>query len=243
MIGDYRKIEVDLIAFDADDTLWHNEGLFYSTQDRFKEILARYHSEEWIGQRLVETEIRNIRQFGYGVKGFNLSMIETAIELSEGRVSAGEIQSILEMGKDMMQAPVELLDGVSETIEMLAQDYELMIITKGDLFHQESKIARSGLGGFFGRIEIVSEKDTVVYDRILTKYGIMPERFLMVGNSLKSDILPVVEVGGKAVYVPYRTTWVHEQVSEDAMTGKEYFEIEQINRLPALLTGAMVGKT
>ena len=230
-----RRIDVSVIAFDADDTLWHNEGIFYSTQDRFKAILSGYHSERWIAERLFATEIRNIQHFGYGAKGFTLSMIETAIELSEGRITAAEIQSILEMGKDMMLAPVELLEGVRETVEALAKEYDLMLITKGDLFHQESKVARSGIGDYFRRIEIVSEKNTDVYERILVRHGIEPERFLMVGNSLKSDVLPVIEIGGNAVHVPYKTTWAHEQVSPDALEGKIYFEIERLDRLPALL--------
>ena len=230
-----RRIDVGVIAFDADDTLWHNEGIFYSTQDRFKEILSAYHSEDWIAERLFATEIRNIRHFGYGAKGFTLSMIETAIELSEGRISAAEIQSILEMGKDMMCAPVELLDGAGETVEALAKEYDLMLITKGDLFHQESKVARSGIGDYFRIIEIVSEKNPGVYQRILHRHGIAPERFLMVGNSLKSDILPVLELGAKAVYVPYKTTWAHEQVSTAELEGKTFFEIDRLDRLPALL--------
>lgn len=241
-MADQLKItDVDVIAFDADDTLWHNEGIFYSTQDRFKQILSKYHDEEWIGRRLFETEIRNIRHFGYGVKGFTLSMVETAIELSDGRVTASEIQSIIEMGRDMMTAPVELLVGVMEAVETLARDFELMLITKGDLFHQESKIARSGLGDYFSRVEIVSEKDRTVYERITSRHNIKPEGFLMVGNSLKSDILPVLEIGGRAVYVPYQTTWVHERVSAEALDGKVYFEIEHLGHLPTLVMGMRTG--
>src|SRR5262249_52762376 len=153
------------------------------------------HEEAWIVDRLYETESRNILHFGYGVKGFTLSMIETAIELSDARVTAAEIQAIVEIGKEMMDSPVELLDGVEETIAALARDFDLMLITKGDLFHQESKIARSGLGDYFRRIEIVSEKDRDVYARIITRHKIVPQRFLMIGNSLRSDILPALELG------------------------------------------------
>jgi putative hydrolase of the HAD superfamily len=216
---------IDVIAFDADDTLWHNEHIYLNTHDKFKQLLRQYHNEEWIDQRLHETEIRNLQHFGYGIKGFTLSMIETAIELSEGRVSVNE----------MLQAPVELLDGAAETIAQLAESYELMLITKGDLFDQETKIARSGLGDYFSRIEVVSEKDIETYKRITAKHGIAPSRFLMVGNSLKSDILPVIAMGGQAVYIPYQTTWIHERVAEEELDTKQYMTIQHINLLPALL--------
>lgn len=228
--------DIDIIAFDADDTLWHNESIFYSTHDRFKALLASYHDEAWIADRLYKTESRNILHFGYGVKGFTLSMIETAIELSEGRVTASEIQSIIEMGKAMMEAPVELLDGVYESIARLAQSFELMLITKGDLFHQESKIARSGLGDFFSRIEVVSEKEQGVYERIIRKHNIAPQKFVMIGNSLKSDILPVVAIGGIAIHIPYQTEWIHERVPENELTGKRFLTVEQISHLPDLFS-------
>ncbi len=227
--------QIDVIAFDADDTLWHNEHIYLNTHEKFKQLLRQYHHEEWIDQRLHETEIRNLQHFGYGIKGFTLSMIETAIELSEGRVSVNEIQAIIEFGKEMLQAPVELLDGAAETIAHLAESYELMLITKGDLFDQETKIARSGLGDYFSRIEVVSEKDVETYKRLTAKHGIAPPRFLMVGNSLKSDILPVIAMGGQAVYIPYRTTWIHERVADEELEAKEYKTIQHISFLPAFL--------
>ena len=227
--------QVNIIAFDADDTLWHNEGIFYSTHDKFKALLSKYHDEEWIGKQLYETEARNILHFGYGVKGFTLSMIETAIELSEGRISASEIHSLIEIGREMMNAPVELLEGVSDTIETIAQSFELMLITKGDLFHQESKLARSGLGDYFSRIEIVSEKGQNVYERILNKHQLTPQQFVMVGNSLKSDILPVVSLGGIAIHIPYKTEWIHERVHPDDLEGKQYIELKHISKLPEWL--------
>jgi len=230
-----HKSLIDVIAFDADDTLWHNEPIYLTTHDKFKELLRQYHNEEWIAPRLNETEIRNLQHFGYGIKGFTLSMIETAIELSEGRVSVNEIQAIIGFGKEMLQAPVELLDGVAETIVQLAESYELMLITKGDLFDQEAKIARSGLGDYFSRIEVVSEKDVDTYKRITAKHGIAPQRFLMVGNSLKSDILPVIAMGGRAVYIPYKTTWVHERVAVTDFEPKKYHELKNISFLPSLL--------
>jgi len=225
----------EAIAFDADDTLWHNENIYLNTHEKFKQLLRQYHNDEWIQQRLNETEIRNLQHFGYGIKGFTLSMIETAVELSEGRVSGNEIQALIEFGKEMTQAPVELLEGVAETIAQLAASYELMLITKGDLFDQEAKIARSGLGDYFRRIEVVSEKNVETYQHITAKHGIAPERFLMVGNSLKSDILPVIAMGGQAVYIPYRTTWVHERVAENELETKQYVELQHISLLPDLL--------
>jgi putative hydrolase of the HAD superfamily len=230
-------IEFEVIAFDADDTLWHNEELFYSTHEKFKHLLSKYHDAEWIADKLYETESRNILHFGYGVKGFTLSMIETAIELSEGRISASEIQSLIEIGKEMMNAPVELLEGVRETIETLSQSFELMLITKGDLFHQEAKIANSGLSEFFKLIEIVSEKEVGIYQRIIAKYNINPERFVMVGNSLKSDILPVVAIGGVAIHIPYKTEWIHERVDANELDGKRFIQIDHIQLLPDLFGG------
>jgi putative hydrolase of the HAD superfamily len=223
----------DVIAFDADDTLWHNESLFTVTQAKFKQLLAAYHGDEWIEAKLNETERRNIEHFGYGIKGFTLSMIETAIELTEGRISGAEIQKIIGYAKAMIAAPVELLDGVRETISRLAGEYQLMLITKGDLFDQESKIARSGLGDYFSRVEIVSEKNVGVYRALIARHGLDPRRFLMVGNSIKSDILPVIEAGGRAVYVPYHTTWVHECVTDYDATS--FFEIAHMGLLPGLL--------
>jgi putative hydrolase of the HAD superfamily len=228
--------EIEIIAFDADDTLWQNEDLFYATHERFKQLLSKYHDEQWIVDRLYQTESRNFLHFGYGVKGFTLSMIETAIELSEGRISAGEIQTLIEMGREMMNAPIELLEGVTEVVEGLSQKFDLMLITKGDLFHQESKIARSGLKDYFKRIEIVTEKDAGVYQRIAERHGIRPERFLMIGNSLRSDILPVIEMGGIAIHVPYKTEWIHERVTADELAGKNYFEIQHLGLLPDFLT-------
>jgi putative hydrolase of the HAD superfamily len=224
---------IEVIAFDADDTLWHNESLFTVTQTKFKQLLAAYHSDEWIEAKLNETEMRNIKHFGYGIKGFTLSMIETATELTEGRISGREISAIISYAKAMLAAPVELLDGVRETITHLAGRYRLMLITKGDLFDQESKIARSGLGDYFSQVEIVSEKNTHVYRAIIAKHGLDPRRLLMVGNSIKSDILPAVAAGARAVYVPYHTTWVHERISDYDATS--FFEIAHMGLLPALL--------
>ena len=226
---------IDLIAFDADDTLWHNETIFVTAQEKFRKLLAKYHSKEWIDHKLYETEARNLQHFGYGVKGFTLSMIETAIELSEGRISGAEIRAVIELGKEMLKAPVALLDGVQECIEELLKCYRLMVITKGDLFDQEAKFAKSGLGERFWRIEVVADKTQKTYERILEKYDVDPQRFLMVGDSLKSDILPVVAVGAHAVHIPYQTTWIHERVSPSELEEKQFVRLEHIRLLPKFL--------
>jgi putative hydrolase of the HAD superfamily len=225
----------DVIAFDADDTLWHTEALYTSVQDWFKHLLARYHPPEWIEHKLFETEMRNLSYFGYGIKGFTLSMIETAIELTEGRVTGSEIQAVIDRAKGMVQAEVELLDGVAETMPRLAERCPLMIITKGDLLDQEAKIARSGLGSYFTHVEIVSEKTRESYAAVLARYHLPPERFMMVGNSLRSDVLPVVALGGHAVHIPHPLTWAHEQVDPAALEGVAYHRLENIRQLPQLL--------
>ncbi len=226
---------ITTIAFDADDTLWHNENLYSLTQERFKRLLAPFQDAATIDQRLYATEMRNLAFFGYGVKGFTLSMIETAIEMTDGRIGAYEIRQIIDFARDMLRAPVELLPGVRETIASLSASYRLMIITKGDLFDQESKIARSGIADSFQHVEIVSEKTPGAYAAVMNRHGIEPRCFLMVGNSLKSDILPVVEVGGNAVYIPYRLTWDHERVTDEgAITGR-YVTLSHIGELPTWL--------
>ena len=227
----------ELISLDADDTLWHNESIFTSTQKLFCELLARYHSLEWIEQRLYETEKENLQHFGYGVKGFTLSMIETAIELTEGRVTASEVQSILDLGRSMLKAPVDLLDGVGDTIVELSKSHRLILLTKGDLFDQESKLARSRLGEHFSAVEIVSEKRASTYAAVMKRHGVTPERFLMVGNSLKSDILPVLEAGGAAVHIPYHTTWKHELVEDSALAGKHFARLTHFRELPDWIRG------
>ncbi|KAB8146075.1 HAD hydrolase-like protein [Chloroflexia bacterium SDU3-3] len=223
-----------MIAFDADDTLWHNERLYTAAQSTLKQLLAHYHPPEWVEQRLYATEMRNLAHFGYGIKSFALSMIETAVELTEGRISGGDIQQIIDTAKGMLAAEVVLLDHVQDALEAIAPQHTLMVITKGDLYDQEQKIARSGLGRFFAHIEIVSEKRPETYAAILRRYDIAPERFLMVGNALRSDILPVLAVGGHAAYVPYAQTWAHE-AGERPEGNPSFHELAHIGLLPALL--------
>ena len=225
----------DVIALDADDTLWHNERLFHATQSQFREMLSGYHSPEWIDARLLATETQNLAHYGYGIKGFVLSMIETAIELTEGRITGEEIGRLLEMGRAMLEDPTELLPGVRETVEALAGTYRLVLLTKGDLFDQEMKLARSGLGEMFSAVEIVSEKDARTYAAVMKRQGGAPERFLMVGNSLRSDVLPVLEAGGAAVYIPYEITWAHETVDDAALEGRQFAQLRALHELPAWL--------
>ncbi|HEU5151571.1 MAG TPA: HAD family hydrolase [Iamia sp.] len=207
--------EIDVVGVDADDTLWHNETYFAEAQATFVQILAPWTPE---GEDVLAlhdaTERRNLELFGYGIKGFTLSMVETAIEVSRGEVSTSAIAELIRIGKEMLAHPVELLDGVEEAIDALAGTHRLVLITKGDLIHQETKIARSGLADRFERIEIVSEKDPATYRAVVDRMGVAPERFLMVGNSVRSDVLPVLEIGGHAVHVPYAITWSHEVVDD-----------------------------
>jgi putative hydrolase of the HAD superfamily len=228
-------VEIELLGFDADDTLWHNMPIFRSAEARIAELLSRYHDPEWITRRLDETQIRNLEHFGYGIKGFTLSMIETAIELSEGRITGEEIRQILETAREMLQAPVELMDGVSEAIRRLSEDYELILITKGDLFDQEGKLARSGLGEYFDHVQVVSRKDSETYETILSRFGIARDRFAMVGDSLRSDILPVVEIGSTAVHIPPERQWDHEIVSLEGIDRTRWVQLDSIAELPEWL--------
>ncbi len=225
---------INCIAFDADDTLWHNERLFTATEVKFRKLLLQYHSEEWIDANLYETQLKNLKHFGYGVKGFTLSMIESAIELSGGRVSADEIAQIVSYSKEMLSSPVELLDGIEDAITLLSKTHKLMVITKGDLFDQESKIARSGIGEFFDHVEIVPRKTTETYENILSKQNVLAENFMMVGNSLKSDVIPVVQIGGTGVHIPYETTWAHEVADAREIENHHFIHLEDIQKLPKL---------
>jgi len=226
----------DVIAFDADDTLWHNETLYSITQDKFKQLMSKYRGTDGIDQVLYETEIRNLEHYGYGIKAFTLSMIETAIELTDDQIQGREIREIIGFAREMLKAPVQILDGAADVVRTLSTSHQLMIITKGDLFDQESKIARSGLADYFTHVEIVSHKTEDTYRSLLAKHHIHAERFLMVGNSLKSDVLPVIAVGSQAVYIPHHLTWAYEVVADphEEPQGR-YFQLEHIRQLPALV--------
>ena len=208
---------VTIIGFDADDTLWHNERFFRLTQDRFAGLLAEYAEPGHLSARLLEAERRNLGHYGFGIKGFVLSMIETAIEVTEDRVPAAIIRQIIEAGQEMMAHPIELLPHAREAVESAAGTHRVLLITKGDLLDQERKLAQSGLGDLFDGIEIVSDKKAPVYAEIFARHGEGADRALMVGNSLKSDVLPVIEAGGHGVYVPHGLTWEleHADAPED----------------------------
>lgn len=229
---------IELVAFDGDDTLWHSEGHYVDAHERYCALLAPYANGDAaaVGERVDATERDNLAIYGYGVKAFTLSLIETAIDVTKGRVTAKEIATILELGKGLLSHPIELLDGVDEvTGELAATGRRLMVITKGDLFHQETKLAGSGLADRFDRVEIVSEKDVPTYGRVMAEAGVAPERFLMIGNSLRSDVLPVVELGGHAVHLPYPYTWSHEAVPDADAARDGYHELTSIRDLPHLI--------
>ncbi len=223
------------VALDADDTLWHNESIFEATHIRYRDLLTPYHPAEWIEQRLFATEMRNLKHYGYGIKGFMLSMIETSIELTEGRITGAEIERILDLGREMLTAPVQLLDHVSGTVQDLSKKFILVLLTKGDLFDQETKIARSGLADYFHHIEIVSEKSQSTYERLLAEHNLKPTEFVMVGNSVKSDILPVLALGATAIHIPYHLTWAHERAEIPEAEAQNFHTLEHIGLLPALL--------
>jgi putative hydrolase of the HAD superfamily len=226
---------IDIIGFDADDTLWYSETLYARAQGQFETLLSRYSQGDGVLQALYETEMRNLPLYGYGIKSFALSMIETAVRLTDGSMKGADVLAILHIAREMLEAPVELLDGVAEVIPALAGRCTLMLITKGDLQDQEIKLRRSGLASHFSLVEIVYDKSVEIYRSLLEGHGIPPERFLMVGNSLRSDVLPVVELGGHAVHIPFDITWQHEQVAmPDAMLAR-YSELAHIGLLPPVV--------
>jgi putative hydrolase of the HAD superfamily len=223
------------IAFDADDTLWHNEPLFNLTQGRVAALLSDWVPADALGEKLNEVERRNLRLFGYGTKGFTLSLVETALEISDDKIPGTVIREILDAGKSQMEHPIELLPGVEETLRSLASEHPLLLITKGDLFDQESKIARSGIAELFSGIEIVSEKDPSTYRRILEARDIAPERFVMIGNSVKSDILPVLALGANGIHIPYESQWELDRVDHRGPEEEGYFEAPSITAVPEVL--------
>ncbi|MFT3808582.1 MAG: HAD hydrolase-like protein [Micropepsaceae bacterium] len=222
------------IGFDADDTLWQNEQFFRLTEARFADLLRPFAPDIDIEGRLLEAERKNLAYYGFGIKGFVLSMIETAIELTQARVPASVIGELLEAGREMLRHPVDALPHARETLEALHGQYRLVLITKGDLFDQERKLAASGLGDFFDAVEIVSDKTAETYARIFARHGDGSARAMMVGNSLKSDVVPVIEAGGWGVFVPHPLTWVLEHAAEPAASPR-FRKIEHLGQLPGLL--------
>jgi putative hydrolase of the HAD superfamily len=223
------------IGFDADDTLWHNENIFERVHERFYELLSRHHDAATVKRALDSAERRNLELYGYGIKGFMLSSIETALDLTDGNFSPQEVRELLTAGREMLEHPVELLEGANEVLGILARDYRLLLITKGDLRDQERKLAKSGLADRFEAVEILSEKDARAYARIFKRHGIEPANFLMVGNSVKSDILPVLALGGSAVHVPYRITWDLEHAEPPPDADGRFFEAKSLRDLPEIV--------
>jgi len=222
---------ITVVGLDGDDTLWHNETRFNLTQGELRELLHRHVPDADVDRHLFETEMKNLGMYGYGIKSFTLSMIETAIQLTGGRIPASDLDVILGWGKRMLAMPTELLDGVEPALRELSRRYDLLLITKGDLFDQESKLARSGLADLFLGVEIVSEKNAGSYRGILTRRGIRADEFVMVGNSLRSDVVPVLELGARAVHIPYQVTWHHEHVPEESLPEAGWFRLASIGEL------------
>ena len=228
---------IQLVGFDADDTLWRSQDFFDLAQVEFEQIIGRYVDlgDSRARERLYAVEKGNLALFGYGVKGMALSMMEAAIEITGERLDAADMHRILRLAKDMLSHPVELLPGVREAVEAIATEHEVVLITKGDLFHQEAKVRDSGLSDLFRRIEIVSEKDPATYARLFAEFGVAPSQFAMVGNSLRSDIAPVLELGGWGVHVPYHTTWAHEADAQLRHGGERMRSIGGLAQLPAAM--------
>jgi putative hydrolase of the HAD superfamily len=225
----------DIIAFDADDTLWHTERLYAAAQTKLARLLSDRYGVEGAEEALFRTEMRNLPLYGFGTKAFGLSMLETAVALTGGRIRGSQIGQIVGWIREMLEADIELLDHVRETVAGLSRSHKLMIATKGDLYDQERKLARSGIAHHFGHVEVLSDKTVEQYRALLERYGVAPPRFLMVGNSLRSDVLPVVALGGQAVHIPAEITWAHEAVDDPGPEDGGYHQLSHMGLLPALI--------
>ena len=225
---------ISLVGFDADDTLWRSQDYFDEAQLEFERIVGTYVDlhDARVQERLYEVEKRNIALFGYGVKGMVLSMIEAAVEITDARIPATDLHRIVALGKDLLQHPVELLPGIREAVEAIGARHDIVLITKGDLFHQEAKVRQSGLADLFRRIEIVSEKDAPTYARVLREFQLEPSQFAMIGNSLRSDIAPVLALGGWGVHMPYHVTWAHEAEADVAHDAPRLRSVADAHALP-----------
>ena len=230
MSVDYKKIKV--IAFDADDTLWENENFFREAEQEFYKLLKDYADVDFLEQKLFQTEIRHISIYGYGIKSFILSMIETALKVSKNQVSQEHIAEIIQIGKRMLAYPVHLLAEAETTLQYLQkQNYQLIVATKGDLLDQERKLKQSGLLHYFHHIEVMTEKKEENYKSLLIRLDIRAEEFLMIGNSLKSDVIPVLKLGGEAIHIPYHTTWVHEEVDKSIISNYKYPTLKNLGEI------------
>ena len=225
---------ITTIAFDADDTLWVNEPYFQEAEKQFCQLLENYLPQHSVSQELFKTEMKNLHLYGYGVKGFMLCMIETANRVSNKTVPLDVIDKIIKIGHELLQKPTELLDGVQETLDNLKDNYRLIVATKGDLLDQERKLKKSGLEHYFHHIEIMSEKKVADYQKLLKHLDCKPENFLMLGNSIKSDIIPVLELGANAAHIPYHVTWTHEQL-EHKLKHNSFIELKIINEITNFL--------
>ena len=223
-------MNIKVIAFDADDTLWVNEPYFRQTEERFCSLLAEYASQHELERELLKIEIHNLGLYGYGIKGFILSMIEAAMKITQNTLSVEVIAQIMDLGKQMLNQPIELLEGVEDVLQSLKDKYRLVVATKGDLLDQERKLKKSGINHYFHHIEIMSEKDDANYQKLIRHLDIQPDELLMVGNSLKSDILPVLNIGGYSVHVPYHITWAHEQI-EHSIDSERFKSVESIKEI------------
>lgn len=222
--------QITVIAFDADDTLWVNEPYFRETEDKFAALLEDFMPRHSIIAALYQTEIANLPLYGYGIKGFMLSMIETLLKITGGKHDAKVVAQVIELGQEMLNKPIELLDGVEEVLKALHGKYKLVVATKGDLLDQQRKLTKSGLDHYFHHIEIMSDKQEKDYQKLMKHLDCNPESFLMLGNSLKSDVLPVLNVGGHAVHIPYHTTWVHESI-DHAIEHPNFYEMESLSEV------------
>jgi len=228
--------KIKFIGLDADDTLWVNEPYYRETEQKIENLLEIYCPKEKTRALLYQTEMQNLSLYGYGIKSFILSCIETALKISDYKADAVLIEKIMNLGKEMLSKDIELLDGVKESLELLSKDYTLILATKGDLLDQERKLIKSGLSGCFHHIEVMSDKKKENYEGLLNHLDIEASEFLMVGNSVRSDILPIIELGGKAVHIPYHTTWIHENVEISEETKKQFTTLENIALLPGILS-------
>ena len=229
-------MSIQLVGFDADDTLWKSEDYYRDAQAKFERIVAGYVDLDDVGERMFAIEKRNLALFGYGAKGMTLSMLEAAVAITEARIGAADLHRIIELGKGILRHPVELIPGIREAVADIAADFPVVLVTKGDLFHQEAKVRESGLADAFGRIEIVSEKDAATYTRLFREFDVEAGEFLMVGNSLRSDIAPVLALGGWGVHMPYHVTWAHEQEvgdMPDEVRISRMREVASASELPA----------
>lgn len=226
---------IRMVGFDGDDTLWRSEDYYRAAQLEFERILARHVDLDDVHERLYAVEKRNLALFGYGAKGMTLSMLEAAIEITGSRIESCDLHRIVLIGKSLLQHPVDLLPGIGDAVAAIARAHPVVLVTKGDLFHQEAKVRQCGLAGLFRRIEIVSEKDVPTYARLLDEFGIDPREFVMIGNSLRSDIAPVLELGGWGVHMPYHVTWMHETDAVVADTAPRLRRVARADELPGVV--------